>query len=397
MSRRLYHILFIVLLLIVSYYFNLHESVFTANQSEYTSIKGNYESIALNYYQHGMNFFKPEVNIQTPEGISSKNAATFETPILYYFVAVLYKIFGYQLWIYPLLICLIFLTGLYYLFKTFAQMSHDFFWSIALPVFLLCSPLYISLSNSFSSNIPALSFSLIAWYHFFKYKRSGPNQSLIFSLIFFFLAIAIKPVAFLSFMALIIVFVLEFTNLVKFRPEKKVFRSPGLFALSSLLIFIIIFSWTFYAKHYNNIHESTYFSAKILPLWHHEKEITLAVFQNGIKILMQHYFHYSVYIFLGISIIFILVFIKSGDRLLLFIGAISIAGGIIYIHSHLPDLIYTEYQSTSLLIIPVFILLTVFSLFIKKFPRLMAAIWFKLIIAALIIFNLYYTGSQLNM
>ena len=397
MTRRLSNIFFIIILLVLAWFFNYHEIVKERPQSVHAWRQTDCASIALNYYQNGMHFFKPEVHNLTSDDGKTGYAATSEIPILYYFVATLYKIFGYHEWIYRLLNILVFLIGLFYLFRIFNMMSHDFFWSLVLPLSVLCSPLLIYYGNNFLSNSTAFSLTLIAWHHFFKYKRNAPDVYLIYSLIFFFLAGALKVTALLSFVALCIIFLLEITNLVNFRSEKKIFRSPYVFGFSALFIFIIIFSWIIYAHKYNQAHECTYFSTTTFPIWSLDTAGIKAVFQNIKLVWLGEYFSQSFFIFLGILCIFILVFMKSAERFLLFVLGLSILGGVFYFILQFWTFKDHDYYLINMYIIPVFILFTAFSLILKKYPRLMSSIGFKLVFTAFMVYNLYYAEEKLTL
>ncbi len=97
-------------------------------------------SIALNYYQTGMHFFKPQTHNLTSDKNKSGYNATSEIPIVYYFIAFLYKIFGYHESIYRLLNTLLFLTALFYLFRTLMLWLRSYFWSATITLFLFTSP-----------------------------------------------------------------------------------------------------------------------------------------------------------------------------------------------------------------------------------------------------------------
>jgi hypothetical protein len=396
MTRRLSNIIFIITLLILAWFYHYDQIVKKRPQSVHAWRQSDCASIALNYYQNGMHFFKPEVHNLTSDNGKSGYAATSEIPILYYSVALLYKIFGYHEYLYRLLNTLIFLIGLFYLFRSFNFMSHDFFWSIVLPLGILSSPLLIYYGNNFLSNSTAFSFTLIAWYHFFKYKRNAPKIYLIYSLSFFFLAGALKVTALLSFFSLCIVFLLEITHLINFRTEKKIFRSPSLFGFSALAIFLLIFSWIIYAHKYNQLHDCTYFSTTTFPIWSLNTEGIKAVLHNIKIVWLSEYFSLSFLILLAILTLFILAHLKSAERFLLFILGLSFFGSLFYFVLQFWTFKDHDYYLINIYIIPVFIFLTAFNLALKKYPRLMASIAFKVVFALFLCYNFYYASEKLS-
>jgi hypothetical protein len=396
MTRRLSNIIFATLLFVLAYFYNYHEIVKKRPQSVHAWRQSDCASIALNYSQNGMHFFKPEVHNLTSDQGESGYAATSEIPFLYYTVALLYKFLGFHEWIYRLLNTLIFLLGIYYLFRSFNLMSHDFFWSIALPLSILSSPLLIYYGNNFLSDSTAFSFTLIAWYHFLKYKRNAPKIYLVYSLLFFFLAGALKVTALLSFIALSIVFLLEITHLIYFRTEKKIFRSGVLFGFSSLAIILLIGSWIFYAHKYNQLHDCTYFSTTTFPIWSLDSEGIKAVFHNIRFVWLDEYFSRSFLIFLAFLSLFILAHLKSAERFLMFILGLSFLGGLLFFVLQFWTFKDHDYYLINIYIIPVFILFTAFNLALKKYPKLMASIVFKTLFAVFIIYNYYYAGQKLN-
>ncbi len=54
---------------------------------------------------------------------------------------------------------------------------------------------------------------------------------------------------------------------MKFKEHGKVFSRPIISAISILSVFGVIAAWVFYAKHFNEVHSSAYFSTWLIPIW----------------------------------------------------------------------------------------------------------------------------------
>jgi len=171
-SQLRYPLLFIVLLIGISYYYQYDEILFKRPQSIHYWRQADCASIALNYYQGGMDFFHPQVHNLTSDNFTTGYASTSEMPILYYSVAVLYHLFGYREFLFRLLNLLIFLTGLFYLYKLFYNLLKQQFWAMVLPILIFTSPVLVYYANNFLSNSAALGVVFIAWYHFMEFYRS---------------------------------------------------------------------------------------------------------------------------------------------------------------------------------------------------------------------------------
>lgn len=156
-------LIFIVLLLTLAMYYHYDEILLKRPQSTHKWRQTDCASLALNYYQNGMKFFTPETHNLTSDGGTSGKAATSEVPLLYFFVALLYKIFGYHEYIYRLLNTAIFLSGLFYLHKIFRLFISDAFWSIGFALIFFTSPVLVFYGNNFLTNSSALALSIIGW------------------------------------------------------------------------------------------------------------------------------------------------------------------------------------------------------------------------------------------
>ena len=85
---------FLLVLILVSLFYYYPKIVLKRPESVHKWRQSDCTSLALNYYQNGMNFFQPQTHNFTSDNDTSGYCATSEIPFVYYFVAILYKIFG---------------------------------------------------------------------------------------------------------------------------------------------------------------------------------------------------------------------------------------------------------------------------------------------------------------
>ncbi len=200
---------FVFLLLLFSVLYEYPSILLKRPQSVHHWRQSDCASLALNYYQTGMHFFKPQTHNLTSDDNTTGYCATSEIPIGYYLIACLYKVFGYHDYIYRFVNTLIFLLGLFYLFKTCYLLFNDFFWASGIALFFFTSPVLVYYGNNFLTDSSAFAFALIAWYFFLKFYLYKKQIFFYISMLFFLVAGAYKITALLSFVTIIIVFLLN--------------------------------------------------------------------------------------------------------------------------------------------------------------------------------------------
>src|ERR1035437_6319038 len=154
----------LILLLLIALIYNYPSILFKRPQSVHHWRQSDCTSIALNYYQTGMHFIQPQTHNLTSDDRTTGYVAPSEIPVGYYFIAVLYKIFGFHDFIYRMVNTLIFLAGLFYLYKTLSLLIKGFLWPALLSLFFFTSPVLVFYGNNFLTDSSALCFALIAWY-----------------------------------------------------------------------------------------------------------------------------------------------------------------------------------------------------------------------------------------
>ncbi|MCF8379736.1 MAG: glycosyltransferase family 39 protein [Bacteroidales bacterium] len=168
-SKYYYPTLFLALLFATAYIYDYHNILFKPSQSIHQWRQTDGISISRNYFLEGMDFFKPQTHNLTSDNGTTAFSATSETPILNYFIAILYKIFGYHEFFFRLINMIVYFTGLFYLFKALSLFFKDRFWPVFISFLAFTSPVLVYYANNFLPNTTALSFAFIALYFFSKF------------------------------------------------------------------------------------------------------------------------------------------------------------------------------------------------------------------------------------
>jgi hypothetical protein len=387
-------IIIIILLIITGVIYNYHKIAFKKPQSIHKWRQSDCASIALNYYQGGMKFFQPEThNLTSDQGTTGK-CATSEMPFLYYTVAGMYKIFGYNDFIYRIFNTLIFFLGLFYLFRLSNYLLKNTFWSASIVLLFFSSPVLVYYGNNYLTNTAALAISFIGWYHFIKYIFEKKRNYLIKALIFFFLAASLKITALFSLFAIIGVFVFDHIPFLKGTNKIKIIKHPLLFIIGSIAAIGIVVAWAAYARYYNELHDCTYFSTTIFPIWNYDSEGINHILSKVRKSWLYQYYHVSMHAFLTIAALFIAIFYKKNLRLLNLAIIFILFEIIVFILLQFMTFADHDYYTIGMFILPALILLSSVLVLKKRFPKLFKHIVLKLMILALIGFNIFYAYKQ---
>ncbi|MCB8995574.1 MAG: glycosyltransferase family 39 protein [Bacteroidales bacterium] len=343
-----------------------------------------------------MHFFQPQTHNLTSGGSASGYSAPSEIPFEYYFVAILYKIFGYHDFIFRMVNTLIFLLGIYYLFKTCQLLFKDFFWASAVSLFFFTSPVLVYYGNNFLTDSSALAFSLIAWFYFIRFYQDNEQKDLSIASGFFLLGGASKISALISLVAILAIFLFDFLNIINFHKDRKVFTRPLYSILVLLTPFLIIASWVLYARWYNSIHGSVYFSTRIIPLWSLDHEQIKMVLDNIKGLWLPQYFHkFSLY-FLAFTFLFSIGFIKKANPLLMTANILILVGSIIYTVLWFATFKDHDYYTINLYILLVLTLLNFFRILKNTFPLVFSSWILKFIFMIFLIFNMNHARSEMN-
>jgi hypothetical protein len=390
-----YNIWIVFLLLIaICWGYNYPEILLKRPQSVHAWRQCDGASLALNYYQNGMHFFKPQVHALYNDGWTSGYSSPSEMPILYYGIAGLYKIFGYHEYIFRLTVLSIFILGLLYLFRLGSKVIGDKFWAFVAVILLFSSPIIVFYANNFLPNPVSFSFSIIGWYYFYCYYKSQETGLFALSTASFLIA-GLMKITELS--GPIIILALLLLDRIKHRKLKLgTEKHFVLKILLVLLIFISVAGWIIYAKHYNNIHSSSYFSTQTYPLWHLNQDEVRVGLKTIRQLWFPDYFMPLTLYLTGFMAIFSLVKFKHMDQI---IGLASIAyfgGLVLYSLLWFEALIHHDYFLISFYILPAFIYFNFFRWFYGFIQIKKANYYIQSFVIVFLIVNVGYASRANN-
>jgi hypothetical protein len=382
---------FVVLFLLVtgmSWYYDYPALLLLRPQSVHNWRQCDGASLALNYYQEGMDFFKPQTHGLYSDDQTTGYTSPSEVPILYYMAAGLYKIFGYHEYLFRLLDLLLFYLGLFYLFKLTLKVLGEAFFSYAVVVLLFSSPIIVYYANNFMPNTGALSFSIIGWYYFYCYSQGKKTGTFALSMLFFGLAGAMKITELSAPIIIILMMLADRFGIVDFQLNAK---KGFLFKTGMLVtIFVMVASWVFYAKAYNNLHASSQFSTFIFPIWHLDHAKIAFIVHKMHVIWFREYFYPPTFYFILALIPFTIIFYKRSNRILLIASAAQLTGLLLYSLLWFEALGDHDYFFISFYILPVFLCINFFFI-LRNFGLRLG---FRMVVQAVVILILILSVSH---
>jgi len=352
-------------------------------------------SITKNYYKNGFNFFKPEVHNQYGDNLTT-GYTVGECPIYYYFIALLYKLFGPHEYIFRIVNLILLFVGLFYLFKLTQLFIKDIFYAFFIPYIIFTSTALVYYGNNYLTDPIAFAFSIIALYHFFKSSIQLSKLSLTLFFIFITMAALLKITAAISVIALISVYIISliFSN---FFNNKTYFPLGKLrYLIGSLFFILIVAGWYFFAISYKKEHLSTgYFSTRTYPIWiYNIKEITEWL-NHIVKYQFAKAFNLSTHLLILTGFIFLIISYKKTKSIELAFVVLLTIGSILFFILWFFAFVRHDYYFINLLIVPVFILIFSVRLFIKIFPIISNNRYVKLFLLLFLFFNIYKTNRSI--
>jgi hypothetical protein len=382
----------LILIIGLSLFYNYQEILFLRPQSIHQWRQCYGLSFTMNYYQDNNPLLQPALHFLGRDG-TGKTAGEF--PILYYFIAKLWKIFGYHEYIYRLVIMIIFFSGLILLMKTIEGILGDSFLAIVFSLLLFTTPVLAYYANNFVPNIASLGFVFIAWYFFWLFYKNRKSVFLWISLMIFALAGLIKVTAIISPVSIAAVFFLEVIG-VRFIKDDKLFKRPLIQWIPFVIAFGLIFSWYYYANLYNRQYNSDLLAVGILPFWKLSKE-QWPMHLEGIRWQIHwSYFHKSLKWFLLILCALTLIGFRKADKLLILITLFIFLGMIGFILLFFIMLFQHDYYVIDLYIFLPFIFLTFMCILKKHYPAVFRSAIIKFLIVFLLFVNAGFTERKIS-
>lgn len=388
-------LLFYIILITISLFYFYHLVLFSPPQSIHRWRQADCLSMTLNYYQHGMNFFKPEVHHLISDNMNSGYAAG-EAPLLYYFVALLYKIFGPHESIYRICNTLIFFIGLGALFKIARRFLNDFIISASVPLLIFVSPVAAYYANNFLSDSTALALVFIGWLQFIRFTDTGTHRYFIGAVVLFSLAGLLKITMAISLIALgcLVVHNIFFSYP---RDKKPFFKRTIKTLLPVITGLLLIMSWTFYAIWFNGHHLSNGFLTTILPWWHLNQadrhEITRMIIEDNRPI----YYNDGVLYLLLLAVVILAIYGRRIPQYLNLITGLLVAGGITFVNLFYMQFVYHDYYILVLLAPLAFILLSSLLALKEALPKVASSWLFKSVLLVLMTFSVVYARKEMQM
>lgn len=354
-------------------------------------------SLGMNYYSNGMRFFKPEVHNQLSE-FGASGRAVGEFPIIYYIHGALYHLFEVTPLVYRSCSLIIFMIGLWCLYRLARLLLNETFKSIALALLIFTTPLIIVYSITPLPEVTALAVSFAGWFLFARYLEEPRTGLLIKSLLLFTLAGLIKITVAANLIILGFILIAEATRLIKWRENAPVFPLPFMAAAGLLVSLSLIAAWYLYAIRYNFEYFNYYFSTHSWPIWNlTKKEIAdvwllfrMEIFRSAsspvINILM---------IVTGLTLIFNFNKINRlwGWILLMFFSGFILFFTVLFyamIGRH-------DYYLIFWVVLIVFSYILMMMTLKRSYPKIYNHFSINLLILLLVIAGIYYGGKELEL
>lgn len=309
-------------------------------------------SYTLNYYQNDRPFLKPQTHTLTGK---DGNAAS-EFPILYYFTAQLYKLFGPHEYLLRVLNLIIFYLGLCALFALSLRIIRDPRLALLPPILVLVSPYIIYYANNFLPNVPSLSLVFMGWWAFYRYRASKSLVWWVGAVLTFLLAALLKIPAAISFVVLGILWVMDAVGWMSVFPRG---RKHWVAHVAMAVVFAAsTAAWYMYARWYNEMSGTGQNLLGLLPIWNLSVTEIRETLNHIWVYWKQHYLlPWTTVLLFGLSI-WMLVKHRRLDRVLkwiLFWMFLGVVGYSLLWYVAFRD---HDYYLINLFVFPVFLLIT---------------------------------------
>ncbi|TKG91139.1 hypothetical protein EYV94_22300 [Puteibacter caeruleilacunae] len=349
---------FVVIMLFVGAVYKYHKTTKYPPQGMHAWRQADSASFALNYYTNGMDFWQPELlNLRSDDRQTGYSVS--EAPLLYYGVAILYKIFGYHDFWFRLTNLIIAFLGMFYLFRFAYDVTKDYLWAVLIGIMPFMSTIYSYYANNFITDITAFNFMLIAAYHAYRFLQKERRRSLIYFGVMVCLAGLMKITSLVAVIALCCTCVLVI-------PFLKAKRKDWLSLFGTIFVALFInFLWYKHAFSYNEKHSSIYFANNIYPAWNFTWLQIKTMLTNIWNARGKDYFSIYLWYFLGVALIFVLFNLRKIKREVLIYLGILFVGVLSYVAMWIFKMKEHDYYFAPVL--PLFVgLLLLFVVILKK-------------------------------
>lgn len=382
----------ILLLLALSFRYGYYEKMSYRPQGVHQWRQADCASMALNYYKDGMHFFDPEIHALIADQGASGHLVS-ELPVLPYFTAALYHIFGFNESWFRWINYLTFFCGMFYLFLFAKHWIKDTYWAMLVPATMLTSPVLVYYANNFLSDSAAFSLVFPGWYYASKALELQKRKFVYAALFFFVLATLLKVSAGISLVAFVIlILVWAYTN------RRLPYTRGAVIAVSIavLLSILSIFVWYIYAIQYNAQHSVNYFGTRPMPLWVLDAEQIRIVWDAMRHTWYHEYFHPYLIWALPALLLIPLLLAHQGSRFLWYTMVLIFLGSSAYFILWYEAFRDHDYYLINIYILPAFLMIGTLFVLSKKLPRLYKSVWLKLPFILILILFINHASKKLE-
>ncbi|MFO7790822.1 MAG: glycosyltransferase family 39 protein [Bacteroidales bacterium] len=377
-------ILFSVVFIALLFFYRYHQTSFDEPQGLHQwrqCVSGAY---AMNYYNYDLDI--KEARIYNYLAQDQTTDVTFvEIPVLYYSVAILYKIFGPDDSIFRIFNALIFLIGLYLLFKTLRFYLKDIFWSLIIVVTIFTSPTLVYYTNSFMPDTTAFAFVFMALYFLHRYLVKEKLSLLYLSSLFYLLAGTTKVTSLISLIAIIGAFVLMQLFDKDFRKKYAFIKHT----IPAIIPFVAVVIWYYFVQWYNAHYGGTISAVEIRPIWEHSPETISRIWDRIVNVWLNSYYHVSLQIIALLSFLSSVIFFKKTNKYFTTVFILSVIGGASFFFLFFRSLFPCDYYLINVFIVILFALVNMFYLIKNYLPKAYKSPILKIAFALLIAFYAY--------
>ncbi len=380
-------LIFILLLLTVSWLYNYHNILFYPPYSIHAWRQADCLSFALNYFNDNLNFWEPQIN---GLGDSGNGKTVSEFPVIYYTVAKLWKIFGQKEFIFRTINILIVFFGLFNLYRLAKGILKDSFFAIFIPLFLFTSPVLVYYTNNFMADASAMGLALSGCYYLYRYVTFSEKRVIIIATLFFLLGGLIKITSLIIFFSLtgflFIELLLNYKNIDRVKLKA--------FIIGIAVILVSITAWFLYSRHYNlsNNNNGGFFLQSIFPIWELSSDERKLITESLFTKLLRSFFNRGFVAVIFLLFIYLIISWKKANRFLLIVCCICFIGVISYVLLWFKAFDVHDYYLTNLLIFIPLVLLTFFEFLKRNYPKIAVRTGFKLILSGVLVFLIYQTA-----
>jgi hypothetical protein len=387
--------LFLLLVIGLALLFEYNHILFMPPQSVHDWRQADCASFAMTYYQHGMHFFEPKVyNMLLSDG-----NAVGEFPVLYYLVAILYKLFGPHLFLFRLTFTLIFVSGLFSLFSVVKQLTGSSFYSFLLPLLLFSSPLIMFFANNFLCDVSALSFALAGFSRILKYRSGQRMRDFWWSMFFFTLAALLKLNSAICFIGVMGMFCIEFAGWARFGKENnRMFMHGGKNIMGFAAALLLIVAWYSWAIYYNDSHNTSFLGTKTWPgwpIWEASSGDLLSTFTALFRYSAE-IFAFATSFLLPVLFLFILLNRKALDPFIYGVLLVASLGVALFIFIFFVGIRDNIYYCVNLMLLPVLVFIASLMIVKEKYRPVFESVYLKAALVVLLLLNVIHVREKLR-